>query len=52
MFSYTHMLYYVFVIGMVVHGADTWLNPGFPLSFPFSAISLGFIFFTVIRRQL
>ena len=37
---------------MVVHGADTWLNPGFPLSTPFATISLGFLLFTFFKRNL
>ena len=52
LFSYTHLLYYLFIIGMVVHGSDTWLNPGFPLSAPFALVSIVFLLFTFMRRQL
>ena len=52
LFSYSHLLYYFFIIGMVVHGADTWLNPGFPLSSPFAAVCVVFLLLTFIRRRV
>lgn len=34
-FSYTHLLYIVFIILIIVHGCGFYFNYGYPLSIPF-----------------
>lgn len=53
LFSYTHaVLFPLFIILIIVHGSDTWLNYGFPLGSITVAISL--IIYTVfwIKRLI
>ena len=50
-FSYSHLLYYVFLLGMIVHGFGGWFNNRIPPT----AFLIGFIFlilcFQMIRRR-
>lgn len=51
LFSYTHMFFFpVFIFGTVLHGAQRWLNFGFPTAAPFFVIPVLIYFIMLFRR--
>lgn len=47
-FSYSHLLYYVFLLGMIIHGFGGWFNNGIPPT----AFIIGFVFLMLIFQMI
>ncbi len=49
-FSYSHLLYYVFLGALFVHGFEGWFHDGLPPSALFIAVIIGAIGYQHLRR--